>query len=199
MTADDKNRCAWADSPWLIPYHDQEWGVPVTDDRKMFEFLVLDGFQAGLSWEIILKKRQGFQDAFAGFEIETVAGFDNRTKDALKSNPAIVRNKAKIDAAVTNAQAVLEIQAKAGSLCRWLWDFVDGVPIVNHWTESSRIPAQTDLSVKISKELKAAGLKFVGPTIVYAFLQSAGLVNDHLVSCFRRQPLAQLAEQGIDL
>lgn len=195
---DDKNRCAWANGPWLTPYHDLEWGVPVTDDQKMFEFLILDGFQAGLSWEIILKKRQGFHDAFGGFDINAVAGFDESTRTALKSDPAIIRNKAKIDAAVTNARAALELQAKAGSLCRWLWDFVDGAPIINRWTEPGQIPAQTDLSVRISKEMKSLGFKFVGPTIVYAFLQSAGLVNDHLVSCFRHQPLVQLAEQGID-
>lgn len=198
MTLNDKNRCAWANGPWLTPYHDQEWGVPVTDDQKMFEFLILDGFQAGLSWEIILKKRQGFQDAFGGFDINAVAGFDEATRTALKTNPAIIRNKAKIDAAVTNARAALELQAKAGSLCRWLWDFVDGAPIINHWTEPGQIPTQTDLSVRISKEMKSLGFKFVGPTIVYAFLQSAGLVNDHLVSCFRYQQLVRLAEQGID-
>lgn len=186
---DDRIRCDWGQNPHLIDYHDTEWGVPVHDDRLMFEFLALDGFQAGLSWEIILRKRAAFRSAFHNFEIEKVAGMGPRERARLAADKSIVRNKMKIKATIENARAVLELKSKGVGLCDFLWDFVDGRTIVNTWPEQSRIPAQTDLSVRISRELKKTGFKFVGPTIIYSVLQAAGLVNDHLVSCFRYREL----------
>jgi DNA-3-methyladenine glycosylase I len=188
--AEERTRCTWAAGDWLKPYHDTEWGVPVFDDRKMFEFLVLDGFQAGLSWEIILKKRAGFEAAFAGYDPEKVAAFGPEEVDRLRGDASIVRNKAKIKATITNAQKVLDLWAAGIGLADFIWGFVDGRTIQNHWLKDSDIPAKTEISEKMSRELKARGFKFVGPTIIYAVMQSAGLVNDHRVDCFRYKELA---------
>jgi len=187
------NRCTWAKGELLAAYHDAEWGVPVRDERKLFEFLVLDGFQAGLSWEIVLRKRSGFTEAFAGFDPEKVAGFGPEDESRLLQNPGIIRNKLKVKAAITNARAVLELR-RGGGLADFMWAFVDGRTIQNSWEADEQIPAQTRESEKMSKELKKLGFKFVGPTIVYAVMQSAGLVNDHLTSCFRYREILEMSD-----
>lgn len=183
-------RCTWCgDKPIYVRYHDEEWGVPEWDDRALFEKLLLDGFQAGISWLVILKKRDGFREAFDGFDPALIARYDDARIAALRQDPRIVRNRAKIDAAVGNAQAWLEIMSR-GSFSEMLWDFVGGAPKVNRWTASSQVPAQTETSKAMSKALKKAGFKFVGPTIVYAFMQAVGMVNDHTVDCFRHAELS---------
>lgn len=189
----DKQRCAWSSSdPIYIAYHDEEWGVPEHDDRRLYEKLVLDGAQAGLSWITILRKREGYRRAFDGFHLETVASYDQAKLDALLQDAGIVRNRQKIRSAVQNARAFLEVQAQFGSFDRYLWDFVDGRPIQNQWQSMAEVPAQTPLSEKISKDLKKRGFSFVGPTIIYAYMQAIGMVNDHVLSCFRHGELAQL-------
>jgi len=179
-------RCPWAKTPATIAYHDTEWGVPQHDDRALFELLVLEGAQAGLSWETILAKREGYRRAFAGFEIARVAAFDDDADVArLLADGAIVRNRAKIRAAIGNARAVQSIVADCGTLDRYVWSFVDGRPIVNAPRSPSDVPATTPRAERFSKDLRARGCRFVGPTIVYAFMQAAGLVDDHLATCFR--------------
>jgi DNA-3-methyladenine glycosylase I len=178
-------RCPWAKTPLLAEYHDQEWGVPVHDDRKHFEFLVLDALQAGLSWEIILKKRGNYRAALAGFDPQAVAGFGPAELERLVTDPGLIRNRAKSQALVTNAQAFLRIQEEVGSFDAYVWSFVGGRTIPNAWTALTQIPAQTKESQVLSKDLIRRGFKFVGPTIVYAMMHAAGLVNDHLVDCFR--------------
>ena len=168
-----------------IRYHDEEWGVPVHDDRKQFEFLILEGAQAGLSWSTILNKREGYREAFADFDVERVARFDKRKLERLMLFPGIVRNRLKIESAIGNARAVLKLQDELGSLDRHLWSFVGGKPIVNRWTEMKQVPATSAESDALSKDLKKRGFKFVGSTIVYAHMQATGMVNDHVVSCFR--------------
>lgn len=186
-------RCSWCGSdPLYIAYHDQEWGVPQTDERLLFEFLVLEGAQAGLSWITILKKRERYRQVFGNFEPAHVAAFAAADIDRLLADAGIVRNRLKIESAIGNAHAFLELQAGQGSFARWLWDFVDGRPIVNHWTDLKQVPAATALSQQLSRELKRAGFGFVGPTIVYAYLQAVGLVNDHLVSCPRHAECASM-------
>lgn len=186
-------RCAWCgEDPLYTAYHDLEWGVPLHDDRALFEFLVLEGAQAGLSWITILRKRENYRRAFEGFDIQKVAGFDAKRIGKLLADPGIVRNRMKIEAAVQNARAVLDIQKRYGSLDAFLWHYVDGRPVQNAWRDISRIPAQTDLSLKISKDLKQLGCRFVGPTICYAFMQAIGMVNDHVVDCFRHREIKQL-------
>jgi DNA-3-methyladenine glycosylase I len=182
-----QRRCDWClgVSDAYVAYHDEEWGCPVTDDRGQFEFLVLESAQAGLSWSTVLHKRAGYRRAFAAFDPERVARFNRRSVARLVGDAGIIRNRQKIEAAIGNARAFLELQAQHGSFSRWLWDFVDGRPVVNHWREMREVPATTPLSDRISKELKARGFRFVGSTIVYAHLQATGLVNDHLVSCYR--------------
>ncbi len=185
-------RCAWAqggDAQYLA-YHDHEWGVPVHDDRKLFEFLILEGAQAGLSWSTILKKREGYRAAFADFDPVRVAAFGETETAALLLNPGIVRNRLKIAAAVTNARAFLEVQAEFGSFDAWIWRFVDGRPIVNAWRTQSEVPARTAESDALSKDLVRRGFKFVGSTIMYAHMQATGMVNDHTVDCFRHRALA---------
>ncbi len=182
------NRCPWARSDLMAEYHDREWGVPVHDEQKLYEFLVLDGFQAGLSWEIVLKKREAFKEAFAGFDPEKVASFGPDDESRLLQNSGIVRNKLKIKAAVSNAAAVLDLR-KDGGLDRLMWSFVQGRTIQNNWEKMEEMPAETEESRRMSKELKKRGFKFVGPTICYAVMQSAGLVNDHLTHCFRHREL----------
>lgn len=185
--SDDPPRCDWClgISPAYLEYHDREWGRPVRDDRGQFEFLVLESAQAGLSWSTILHKREGYRRAFADFDPERVARFNRRSIERLVKDPGIVRNRLKIEAAISNARAFLELQARHGSFSDYLWAYVDGRPVVNHWREMRQVPATTPLSDCISKDLKAHGFRFVGSTIVYAHLQATGLVNDHLVGCFR--------------
>lgn len=175
-----------------VRYHDEEWGVPVHDERKQFEFLVLEGAQAGLSWSTILNKRDGYREAFAGFDVERVARFDQRKVEKLMQFPGIVRNRLKIEAAISNAKAVLKLQDELGSLDRHLWSFVGGKPIVNRWSEMKQVPATSAESDALSKDLKKRGFKFVGSTIIYAHMQATGMVNDHLVGCFRHEACNRL-------
>ncbi len=177
-------RCHWPKSDLSIAYHDQEWGVPLHDDRKFFEYLILDGAQAGLSWETILRKREAYRRAFAQFNPVSVARFNANDRQRLLSDAGIVRNRLKIDSAIRNADAFLKVQKEFGSFDAYVWRFVNGVPIVNHRRKSSDIPARSKESDVLSKDLKSRGFNFVGTTICYAFMQAAGLVNDHLVSCF---------------
>jgi len=179
-------RCPWPGTDLLmLRYHDEEWGVPVHDKRRHFEFLVLEGAQAGLSWTTILHKREGYRAAYRGFDPAVVARFTEKRVAKLLADPAIVRNRLKIESSIRNARAFLSVQKEFGSFDRYLWGFVDGRPVVNRWTALSQIPANTPLSDRVSKDLKARGFSFVGTTIIYAHLQAVGVVNDHLVSCFR--------------
>jgi len=181
-----KIRCTWAGTdPIYIEYHDTEWGVPLHDDRKLFEFLMLDGFQAGLSWITILKMRPNYRKAFDHFDPEKIAEYNSHRVKALLSDKGIVRNKLKIEAAVQNAGAFLAVQKEFGSFNDYIWRFTGGNTIKNAWKTMAEIPAQTNVSVAMSKDLKKRGFKFVGPIICYAFMQAAGMVNDHLVDCFR--------------
>lgn len=188
-------RCPWAATPELEAYHDAEWGVPFRDDTRMFEFLVLETFQAGLSWLTILRKREAFRRAFAGFDAERVARFDDRDVERLLEDAGIIRNRAKIRAAIANAQRYLELRRETGSASDWFWSFTDGKPIVNRWTRSDEIPSTTQLAETISRELKRRGFSFVGPTVVYAHLQATGIVNDHLTSCPRHAACAEEAKR----
>jgi len=187
----NKKRCDWVpeNDELYIAYHDEEWGVPVYDDQKLFEFLILEGFQAGLSWRTVLYKRENFRKAFDGFNAEKIARYDERKIGQLMQNKGIIRNRQKILACINNAQRFLEVQQKYGSFAEFIWRFTDGKPIVNHWKSLSELPARTELSDLISRELKNLGFKFVGSTIVYAHMQATGMVNDHLVDCFRHLEL----------
>ena len=182
-------RCEWVGDGLMIAYHDEEWGVPLHDDRRFFEFLLLDGAQAGLSWSTILKKREGYRKAFANFDPVKVARFSEKKQAKLIENSGIVRNRLKIKSAVQNARAFLAVQAEFGSFDAHIWGFVDGNPKVNRWKSMQEIPAQTAASEAMSKDLKGRGFNFVGPTICYAFMQATGIVNDHTVDCFRYQEL----------
>jgi DNA-3-methyladenine glycosylase I len=184
-----KERCPWAygSSPFYVPYHDEEWGVPVRDDRLQFEFLTLESAQAGLSWNTILNKREGYRRAFAGFDPEKVARFDEKKIRALLRDPGIVRNRLKVRAAVSNARRFLEVRGEFGTFSDYIWGFVGGKPKVNRWTKLSQLPASSKESDALSADLKRRGFKFVGSTIIYAHMQATGLVNDHLVSCFRHR------------
>lgn len=185
-----KPRCAWpAHDPLMLRYHDEEWGAPVHDDRKHFEFLVLESAQAGLSWLTILRKREGYREAFAGFDPRQVARFDARKMKALLGNPGIVRNRLKIKATVANARAFLAIQKEFGSFDRYVWRFVGGRPKVNRWTDLAQLPARTPESDALSADLKRRGFGFLGATVIYAHMQAVGMVNDHLVSCYRHREL----------
>ncbi len=184
------NRCGWeANDPLYMAYHDTEWGVPLHEDGKLFEFLVLEGAQAGLSWITILRKRQSYRKAFDGFDPRIVAGYGPEKIEQLIGDANIVRNRLKIGSAVGNARAFLKVQASFGSFDRYIWDFVDGRPVVNAWRSLSEVPAQTPRSLAMSRDLKQRGFRFVGPTICYAFMQAVGMVNDHLVHCFRFRQL----------
>lgn len=186
-----KVRCEWAgDHPLMVEYHDREWGAVVHDDQELFEFLILEGAQAGLSWMTILNKRENYRAAFEGFDPQTVARFDDAKKQQLMGDAGIVRNRLKIASAIANAQAFLRVQEEFGSFDRYVWGFVDGAPIQNKWKSMAEIPAQTETSQRMSKELKKRGFKFVGPTICYAYMQSVGMVNDHKVDCFRYDELS---------
>ena len=185
-------RCPWGDgSPRYAAYHDAEWGVPVHDDRVFFEFLILEGAQAGLSWSTILNKRDGYREAFADFDPAKVARFDARRIEKLLANPGIVRNRLKIASSVGNARAFLDVQRECGSFDRYVWPFVGGNPIRNRWRSLSEVPASTPESDALSRDLKRRGFRFVGSTIMYAFMQTTGLVNDHLVACPRWKAVQQ--------
>jgi DNA-3-methyladenine glycosylase I len=184
-------RCPWPkQDPLYVAYHDEEWGVPEYDDGALFEKLILDGFQAGLSWITILRKRENFRRAFDAFEPEKIARYRPAKIEKLMQDAGIIRNRAKIEGAIASARAYLDIMNKGPNFSALLWDFVDGQPKVNHFATTKQVPAETEVSRKLSKELSARGFKFVGPTIVYAFMQAVGMVNDHLVSCHRHAALA---------
>jgi DNA-3-methyladenine glycosylase I len=184
------SRCHWAQSPLMIAYHDTEWGVPLHDDRKLFEFLILEGAQAGLSWETILRKRENYRSAFDGFDAARIARYDNRKVRALMADAGIVRNRLKIAATITNAQAFLAVQNEHGSFGRYIWGFVGSKPKRNSWRHSKRVPARTAESDAMSTALKKRGFRFVGSTICYAFMQATGMVNDHAIDCFRRREIS---------
>lgn len=182
----DLIRCSWCgNDPLYQQYHDVEWGVPCKDDSKLFEFLILEGAQAGLSWITILRRRENYRQAFAHFDVAAVADFTQQDIQRCLANTGIVRNRLKINSAISNARCFLEVQAQFGSFSDYLWRYVDGVPIVNRWAEHRQIPASTGLSETISKDLKKRGFTFFGPTICYAYMQAMGVVNDHTTSCFR--------------
>ena len=178
-------RCDWAKNELAIHYHDTEWGVPTHDDGKLFEFLILEGAQAGLSWDTILRKRENYRNAFDDFDANKIAFYDETKCAELLKNEGIIRNRLKIASAVRNAKCYLKILEEVGSFDKFIWQFVDGKPIVNAWENISQVPAKTEISDAMSKELKRRGFNFVGSTIMYAFMQACGLVNDHLISCFR--------------
>jgi DNA-3-methyladenine glycosylase I len=186
-------RCAWARSPIYEVYHDTEWGVPLHDDRLLFEFLVLEGAQAGLSWETILKKRENYRRAFDTFIVEKVARYSDKKIEKLLQDPGIVRNRLKVASAVTNAKAFLKIQNEFGTFDAYIWRFVDGKPIQNAWKSLKQIPPSTKISDVLSKDLKSRGFTFVGSTIIYAHMQATGMVNDHLISCHRHAEVAKFA------
>jgi DNA-3-methyladenine glycosylase I len=188
-------RCGWATTEQYIQYHDQEWGVPVHDDCILFEFLVLEGTQAGLSWAIILKKRENYREAFDHFHPALVAKYGKRKQRSLLSNPGIVRNRLKIEAAIRNANALLAVQAEFGTFDKYIWAFVGGRPKQNAWKSLAEVPAHTAESDAMSKDLKRRGFTFVGSTICYAFMQAVGMVNDHLVACFRHKELGRTAKR----
>jgi len=191
---EDVVRCAWPGAdPLYCAYHDEEWGTPEHDARSLWEKLVLDGFQAGLSWITILRKREAFRHAFHQFDPEIVARFDADDIERLMANPGIVRARAKITGAVASAKAYLAMQARGEDFADFIWSFVDGAPIQNAWSTRDQVPAQTPLSIEVSKALKARGFSFCGPVIVYAFLQATGVVNDHLQSCFRHEACRRIA------
>ena len=185
-----KKRCEWCgDNPLYLAYHDEEWGVPVRDDRLLFEFLVLEGAQAGLSWLTILKKRQNYRKAFDNFDCERVARYTDDDMERLRGDAGIVRNRLKIKSAVNNARGVLDLQQEYGSFSAYLWDWVDNTPVQNSWRQLAEVPARTPLSDAISKDLKKRGFTFFGSTICYAFMQAVGMVNDHVTDCFRYEEL----------
>ncbi len=181
---DQVQRCPWAVTEPCLSYHDEEWCVPVYDDRKLFEMLTLEGAQAGLSWETVLRKRSGYREAFAGFDVERVARFGPADVERLMQNPGIIRNRAKILSTVNNAGRILEVRQSEGSFSNLVWSFVDGKPIRNRWADMGELPAKTELSIRVSKALSKMGFRFVGPTIMYSFMQAVGIVNDHIQGCF---------------
>jgi DNA-3-methyladenine glycosylase I len=190
---DGRRRCSWClGSELYVRYHDEEWGVPVHDDRSLFEFLLLEGAQAGLSWSTILNKREHYRRAFDGFDAARIARYGPRQVAALLRNPGIVRNRLKVEAAVSNARAALAVRERHGSLDAYLWRFVDGRPIRNRWRRVSEVPARTSVSDALSKDLRALGFRFVGSTICYAFMQAVGMANDHVTTCFRHVPPGSL-------
>ena len=189
----NNHRCEWAgDDPAMIAYHDEEWGVPSHDDRHLFEMLTLEGAQAGLSWRTILHKREGYREAFANFDAQRVARFNKRKIESLLKNPAIVRNRLKVESTVSNAKAVIKMTEQHGSLDAYLWQFVHGKPIVNKFRSLKELPAKTEVSDAMSKQLKKDGFRFVGSTICYALMQSVGMVNDHIVTCPRHKAVQKM-------
>ncbi len=190
MVTKKRKRCSWAESnPLMKEYHDKEWGTPVHDDRLLFEFVILEGVQAGLSWNTILQKRENFRKAFDDFDYKKIANYDEKKVEELLQNIGIIRNKRKIQAVITNAKAFLEIQKEFGSFDAYIWDFIDHRPIKNAWESLEEIPAKTEMSETISKDLKKRCFKFIGPTVIYAFMQAVGMVNDHIIDCFRYNEL----------
>ena len=190
-------RCSWCENDELyIKYHDEEWGVPVFDDRKQFEFLVLESAQAGLSWLTILKKRENYRKAYEGFDPVKVAKFDERKVEELMNFDGIIRNERKIRASINNAKRFIEIQKEFGSFCNYIWRFVDYKPIINSWRSTSELPAKTKLSEEISKDLRNRGFEFLGPIIIYSHMQATGLVNDHVVDCFRYEQICEMIRTG---
>lgn len=181
----EMKRCTWPSNDLAIRYHDEEWGTPLHDDQRLFEFLILEGAQAGLSWDTILRKRENYRKAFDNFDVKKVAGYTDKKMEKLLQDEGIIRNRLKIASAVSNAKAFLKIQSEFGSFDKYIWSFVNGKPVQNKLKDSSQIPAKTELSDAISKDLKKRGFNFVGSTIMYAFMQATGMVNDHLTSCFR--------------
>jgi DNA-3-methyladenine glycosylase I len=191
-----RKRCEWpAKDPLMIAYHDEEWGVPVHDDRVLYEFLILEGAQAGLSWSTILKRREAYRQAFAEFDVKKVAEFDDSDIERLRQDTGIIRNKLKIKSAINNAQRFISVQEEFGSFDQYQWGFVDHQPIHNHFKKLSDLPATTDIAERFSKDLKKRGFSFVGPTICYAHMQSVGMVNDHLTHCYRYQEIRKMSEQ----
>jgi DNA-3-methyladenine glycosylase I len=185
-----KIRCPWpSEDKLMIKYHDKEWGVPLHNDRKLFEFLILEGFQAGLSWRTILHKRENFREAFDNFDFNKIAKYNRKKINSLLKNEGIIRNKLKIEAAITNAKALLQVRKEFGTFDKYIWSFINGKPIDNKFKSLKELPAKTKLSDKISEDLKKRGFKFVGSTIVYAHMQATGMVNDHVTSCFRYKNL----------
>src|SRR5687767_12845546 len=189
-------RCTWPKNELAIAYHDSEWGVPLHDDRKLFEFIVLEGAQAGLSWDTILRKRENYREAFDGFDVEKVARYTDKKIERLLQNEGIIRNRLKVASAVSNAIAFIKVQKEFGSFDKYIWSFVDGKPIVNKRKDTSQIPARSEISDTISKDLKKRGFNFVGSTIMYAHMQATGMVNDHLVGCFRHKQCKKLAKDA---
>ncbi|GMO21882.1 MAG: DNA-3-methyladenine glycosylase I [Spirochaetaceae bacterium] len=190
MSEEKLIRCSWCvkDNEYMR-YHDEEWGVPLRDGKKLFEFLLLDGAQAGLSWLTILKRREAYRAAFDGFDVGKIARYGEADINRLLNDKSIIRNKLKIESAIQNARGYLNFERNSVQFSDWLWDFVDGTPVINHFKTLKEVPSETPLSMKISKELKRRGFNFVGPTIIYSFMQAAGMVNDHLVDCFRWKEL----------
>ena len=190
----DKKRCDWTGSdPKMVKYHDEEWGVPVHEDNELFEFLILEGAQAGLSWSSILNRREGYQKAFINFDVIKVAQYSESDYEHLLLNPGIIRNKLKIKSTISNAKQFIQVQEEFGSFNQYIWGFIDHQPIQNQFKSLSEIPALTDISTIISKDLKKRGFSFVGPTIIYAFMQSTGMVNDHLMDCYRYPEIIKLS------
>lgn len=192
-----QDRCSWCgEDPLYVAYHDQEWGVPLHDEQKLFEFLILEGAQAGLSWLTILKKRDAYRKAYYQFEIEKVARFNSRSIERLMNNSGIVRNRLKIEASIDNARAFLEVQDEFGSFDEYIWQYVDHRPIQNQWKRLRDIPASTKESKQMSKDLQQRGFRFVGPTICYAFMQAVGMVNDHVTNCFRHRQVGMIKQSN---
>lgn len=190
MNFTEKRRCAWCgDDPLYVAYHDEEWGVPVYDDDKLFEFLILETFQAGLSWITILRKRENFRKAFDGFDYKKIANYGEDKYESLLQDAGIIRNKLKVKAAISNAQMFLKVQEEFGSFSKYIWQFTDGKPIQNAFVREEDVPATSEISDKISKDLKKRRFKFVGSTVMYAYMQAVGIVNDHIVSCFRYEEI----------
>ncbi len=188
----EKTRCGWAGSdPLYVSYHDKEWGVPVHDDRLLFEFLCLEGAQAGLSWSTILKRRENYRKAFDNFILKIVVKYNEEKINSLINDSSIIRNKLKINSVIKNAKNFLKIQEECGTFDKYIWDFVNGKPIINEWKTLKEVPVKTEISEKMSKDLKKRGFSFVGPTICYAYMQAVGLVNDHIVGCFRYREIIQ--------
>lgn len=193
MAASQVNRCDWvSDDPLYIQYHDEEWGMPLFDEQRLFEFLILETFQAGLSWITVLLKRENFRKAFDNFDYKMVAAYDEAKVASLLEDAGIIRNRLKICAAVSNASAFMEVQKEFGSFKDYIWGFVDGKPLQNNWELKSQVPSKTELAETISKDLKKRGFKFVGPTVVYAHMQATGMVNDHTTDCFRHKEVQEL-------
>jgi DNA-3-methyladenine glycosylase I len=188
----DLRRCPWSEgvSDTYLAYHDEEWGMPVRDDQRQFEFLTLEGAQAGLSWSTVLNKRDGYRKAFAEFDVLKVSRIRPARVEKLLQNPAIIRNRLKVESTITNARAFLEVQAEYGTFCAYIWGFVDGAPVQNRWRKQSQVPATSKISDALSKDLKRRGFRFVGSTIIYAHMQATGMVNDHIVGCYRHAECA---------